>query len=286
MKIDLKKLKESKSTKELINFGLINIDKPSGPTSFSVSDYIRKSLGLSKTSHAGTLDPQVSGVLPMMLGRACRLSDFFMHKNKTYIGIMRLHEEIDKDKLNEEIKKFIGKINQLPPKKSRVKRQMREREIFSFKILEIHEKDVLFETEVQAGTYIRKLIHDLGLLIGGAHMLELRRTQASIFTEDNLVNLYDFDKAVSAYNQGDDSLLRNILIPAEILTEVLPYFQITKDANVRQLLTGKPLMKKEANIKSIDENENFLLFKEQRFLGVYKKQEEGDLIARPLFVLN
>ncbi len=286
MKIDLKKLKESKSTKELLSFSLINIDKPSGPTSFSVSDYIRKSLDLNKTSHAGTLDPQVSGVLPMMLSRACRLSDFFMHKNKTYVGIMRLHEKADKDKLKEEIKKFIGKINQLPPKKSRVKRQTREREIFSFDILEIEDKDVLFETEVQAGTYIRKLIHDLGENLGGAHMLELRRTKASIFGEDNLVNLYDFDKAVSAYNQGDDSLLRKILIPAEILTEVLPYFQITKEANIRQLLTGKPLMKKEANIKSLDENENFILFNNDTFLGVYKKLEEGDLIARPLFVLN
>ncbi|MEK6910379.1 MAG: RNA-guided pseudouridylation complex pseudouridine synthase subunit Cbf5 [Nanoarchaeota archaeon] len=286
MKIDLKKLKESKSTKELLNFGLINIDKPAGPTSFSVSDYIRKALDLNKTSHAGTLDPQVSGVLPMMLSRACRLSDFFMHRNKTYVGIMRLHENLDEKKLKEEIKKFIGKINQLPPKKSRVKRQMREREVFSFDIIEIDDKDILFETEVQAGTYIRKLIHDLGENLGGAHMLELRRIQASIFKEDNLVNLYEFDKAVSAYNQGDDSLLREMLIPAEILTEVLPYFQITKDTNIRQLLTGKPLMKKEANIKSLEEGENFILFNNNTFLGVYKKLEEGDLIARPLFVLN
>ncbi|MEK6889583.1 MAG: RNA-guided pseudouridylation complex pseudouridine synthase subunit Cbf5 [Nanoarchaeota archaeon] len=286
MKIDLKKLKESKSTKELLNFGLINIDKPAGPTSFSVSDYIRKALDLNKTSHAGTLDPQVSGVLPMMLSRACRLSDFFMHRNKTYVGIMRLHENLDEKKLKEEIKKFIGKINQLPPKKSRVKRQMREREVFSFDIIEIDDKDILFETEVQAGTYIRKLIHDLGENLGGAHMLELRRIQASIFKEDNLVNLYEFDKAVSAYNQGDDSLLREMLIPAEILTEVLPYFQITKDTNIRQLLTGKPLMKKEANIKSLEEGENFILFNNSTFLGVYKKLEEGDLIARPLFVLN
>jgi H/ACA ribonucleoprotein complex subunit 4 len=286
MKIDIAKIKESKSTKDLLNFGLINIDKPSGPTSFSVSHYLQRELGISKTSHAGTLDPQVSGVLPIMLGRACRLSDFFMHRNKTYVGIMRLHEETDKDKLKEEIKRFIGKINQLPPKKSKVKRQVREREIFSFNILEIKDKDVLFETEVQAGTYIRKLIHDLGEKIGGAHMLELRRTKASIFSEDSLVNLYDFDKALLDYKEGNDSLLRNMLIPAEILTELLPYFQITSDANIKQLLTGKPLMKKDAHIKSVNEGENFILFKEDRFIGVYKKSEEGDIIARPLFVLN
>src|SRR3989338_6477267 len=101
MKIDLKKLKESKSTKELLSFSLINIDKPAGPTSFSVSDYIRKSLDLSKTSHAGTLDPQVSGVLPILLGRACRLSNYFMHHDKEYIGIMRLHKDVEEKKLRE-----------------------------------------------------------------------------------------------------------------------------------------------------------------------------------------
>src|SRR3990167_9432482 len=148
--------------KKILNFSLLNIDKPSGPTSFKVSQFVRKSLNLSKTAHMGTLDPQVSGVLPITLGRACRLSEILMHRNKTYVGIMHLHEEVDRKTLEKQLKKFIGKITQLPPVRSRVKRQERQREIHTFKILEIQGKDVLFETEVQAGTYIRKLIHDLG----------------------------------------------------------------------------------------------------------------------------
>src|SRR3990172_658016 len=110
----------------------------------------------------GTLDPQVSGVLPITLGRACKLSDYFMHKDKEYVGIIRLHEDISEEELKKEIQKFIGKITQLPPVRSRVKREEREREIKTFEILEKNGKDVLFKTEVEAGTYIRKLIHDIG----------------------------------------------------------------------------------------------------------------------------
>src|SRR3989344_2801342 len=113
-------MKQTKSIQELLKFSIINLDKPSGPTSFSVSDFIRKSLNLNKTSHFGTLDPQVTGVLPVALSRACRLNEYFMHKDKTYIGIMRLHKETDLKVLNEIVKKFIGKITQLPPVRSSV----------------------------------------------------------------------------------------------------------------------------------------------------------------------
>ena len=199
-----------KPLQELINFSFINIDKPSGPTSFYTSQFIKKSLGISKTSHLGTLDPMVTGVLPVALGRACRLSDYFMHKDKTYVGIMRLHSDVSDSELKKAVKKFTGKIIQLPPIKSRVKRAEREREVKSFKILEIDKKDVLFETEVQAGTYIRKLIHDIGLEIGGAHMLELRRTKAGIFSEDSIYTLYDFESSLK-----NETKLNEMLVPAE-----------------------------------------------------------------------
>lgn len=284
--MDLDKLKQNKSTEELLKFSLINIDKPTGPTSFSVSHYLMKELKLNKTSHAGTLDPQVTGVLPIMLGRACKLSDYFMHRNKTYVGVMRIHEDIDEKKLKETIEEFIGKIMQLPPKKSRVKREIREREIISFNILEIDGKDILFETEVQAGTYIRKLIHDIGEKIGGAHMLELRRTKAGIFDESKIYNLYEFDKALDEYKKGNDKKLRDMLVPAEIVSTLLPVVQLKKEVNLKQILTGKPLMKKDIDEKTIKDIDKFCLFLDDRFLGVYKKVDEGDIIARAEFVCN
>mgnify|MGYP001613017722 FL=1 len=93
---------KGKSIKELLDFGIINIDKPSGPTSFQVSQYVKESLGLSKTSHLGTLDPQVSGVLPIALNRACRLNDYLILKDKTYVGIISVHKDLEKDELQKE----------------------------------------------------------------------------------------------------------------------------------------------------------------------------------------
>ena len=99
-------IKSKKSIKELLEFSIINIDKPTGPTSFSVSQFVKNALGISKTSHLGTLDPQVTGVLPVALNRACRLNEYLIHRDKVYIGIMRLHmDKISEEKLNKEMKK-------------------------------------------------------------------------------------------------------------------------------------------------------------------------------------
>ena len=286
--MDLKKLKEKKDIKKLLEFSIINIDKPSGPTSFWTSQFVKKQLGLTKTSHFGTLDPAVSGVLPIALNRACRLSDYFMHRNKTYVGIMRIHKDNVTDKiLDKEIKKFIGKIKQLPPVRSRVKREVREREVKYFRILERDGKEVLFETEVQAGTYIRRICDDIGKEIGGAHMLELRRIKAGIFSETDekypSINLYDFEKAVNEYKKGNEEKLRSMLIPAEIVSDIILPIQINKD-NLKKILTGKPLMKVDIGEKI--ENERFSAFVGDKFIGIYRKVEEGDIVARAEFVFN
>ena len=106
MKIDVEKFKKKESIQELLEFSIINIDKPSGPTSFDISDFVRKTLkdlGVRKTSHFGTLDPKVTGVLPIALNRACKLTGFFLGHDKTYVGIMRFHEDISLDKINKAI---------------------------------------------------------------------------------------------------------------------------------------------------------------------------------------
>ncbi len=289
--IKLTEIKSKKSIKELLEFGIIILDKPTGPTSFQISQFVKNALNLNKTSHLGTLDPMVTGVLPIALNRACRLNEYLMHRDKTYVGIMRLHKEIPKDKLEKEILGFVGKIMQLPPVKSRVKREIREREVKTFKILEIEGKDVLFETRVQAGTYIRKLCSDLGEKIGGAHMLELRRTQAGLFSETDKqypsINLYDFEKAVAEYKQGKEELLRKIIIPGEIVSELLPVLQIRKDV-VKKVLTGSPIFQSFLEEKSpeLEEGEKICVFQNTKFIGCYKFIGKGDLVAKPEFVLN
>ena len=266
-----------------LNFSIINIDKPSGPTSFSVSDFVRKKLNLSKTSHFGTLDPKVTGVLPIALGRACKLTGFFLGNDKVYVGIMHVHKDISMKELQEIINKnFIGKIMQLPPIKSRVKRAVREREVKQFELIEQNGKDFLFVADVQGGTYIRKLCSDLGELIGGAHMLELRRTRAGIFEEENVVSLYEFEKAIKNKKQ-----LEKILIPAEdAIKQIMPVVSV-KSGCVGPLLTGKPLFKKDVIGKLPDENV-FAVFSGDRFIEIAEKTDKKGkvIVAKPLFVFN
>ncbi len=305
--INIEKLKQNKTTEELLEFGIININKPSGPTSFDISDFVRKKLGIRKTSHFGTLDPKVTGVLPIALNRACKLTGFFLGEDKEYIGIMRVHEDVDLDEIRKAIEeKFTGKILQTPPKRSRVKRQERERDVKKFELLERNEREILFRAEVQGGTYIRKLISDLGDYMKiGAHMLELRRIRAGIFTEDDktypAINLYDFEKAVDEYKTGNEEELRKIIIPAEIVMKVYPCVEIKKD-NLKKIFTGKPILiddlkkrppqvqsissKNSQNNEKFEKDEIICIFNGDEFIGMYKVINEGEIFAKADFVLQ
>jgi len=285
---NLEKIKENKTTEELLEFGIINIDKPSNPTSFDVSDFVRKKLNLRKTSHFGTLDPKVTGVLPIALNRACKLTGFFLGEDKQYVGIMKIHDEVSIEEVERAIKeKFLGKIKQTPPKKSRVKRQEREREVMRFEILEKNGNDFVFLAEVQGGTYIRKLVSDLGdYMKTGAHMLELRRVRAGIFNENESANLYDFKNAVDEYKIGNDEKLRKMIIPAEIVSEVYSAVEVKKDS-VKNLLTGKPIIKKNLIGKSdFEKDEIVSVFCGERFIGMYKVADSGEIFAKAEFVLQ
>jgi len=290
--MDVTEIKQKKSIQELLEFGIINIDKSSGPTSFDVSEFVKKKLGLRKTSHFGTLDPKVTGVLPVALNRACKLTGFFLGEDKEYVGIMTIHDDILQKDVEKAIKeKFLGIIKQTPPVKSRVKRQEREREIKSFEIIEKEGKNFLFKAECQGGTYIRKLVSDLGdELKTGAHMLELRRIRAGIFKENDkeypIVNLYDFERAVEEYKKGNEKELRKMIIPAEIICEVYPVVHV-KEEDLKHILTGKPvytedLVGKEENY----EKDVVCVLCKNKFIGMYKLIQEGNLFAKPEFVMN
>jgi tRNA U55 pseudouridine synthase TruB len=323
MDIKLEKLKNEKPIRELLNFGIANINKPAGMTSFDVVNSVRKALELKKCGHFGTLDPNVTGVLPIALGNACKIQEYFMHHEKIYIGTMQLHKPTTREKLESEMKKFIGKINQLPPRKSRVKRQIRQREIIEFKILNFNEtaKIAEFMAEVEAGTYIRKLIDDLGKGINGAQMIGLRRIKAGIFSEKDkeFVSLADFEKAVEEYKKGNqenllperdeyravgflddpklnhkqknfghEKRLREMIIPAEIITKILPVIEINEEA-VRKLKNGSPIFEEmlENKEKKIPEN-SFAVFFKDKLVEIAKKIEEKEnpnILARPEVVL-
>ncbi len=248
------KAPEERTTEEIISYGLVNIDKPKGPTSHQVSDYVKKILKINKAGHSGTLDPQVSGVQPIAVGKATRVVQFLLTAPKEYICVMHLHKDVEQEKLQEVTKQFIGKIKQLPPVKCAIKRQIREREIYEFEIIEIKERDVLFRVKCQAGTYIRKLCHDLGVALGmGAHMAELRRTQAGPFAEkDNLITLNDLDDAMHFYREDNNDLfLRHCIQPVENTLRNISKCWIF-DTTIQSITHGRDLA-----IPGISKLENF-----------------------------
>ncbi|MCK4669970.1 MAG: RNA-guided pseudouridylation complex pseudouridine synthase subunit Cbf5 [Nanoarchaeota archaeon] len=237
---------EKRDTELLIKNTIVNLDKPAGPTSHNVSAYVQRIFGLKKAGHSGTLDPGVTGVLPIALGNAVKVVQVLMGSDKEYVCVMHLHktvEEVGMKKLKDALKKFTGKIQQMVPKKSAVKRQEREREIYYIDLLETKDKDVLFIVGCQAGTYIRKYCHDLGEELGcGAHMKELRRTKAGPFDESTLVTLNQLKDAYDEYKEtGDDKKLRELLLPVEYAAKHIPKIWCTDEA-IKQIKHGRSLL--------------------------------------------
>lgn len=227
----------------LLNYGVINIDKPSGPTSHEVVSWVRKILDIELAGHGGTLDPKVTGVLPCALGRATRVLSALLTAGKEYIGILSLHNSEKLKKIEKVFKTFTGKIYQTPPIKSSVLRKLRIREIYYLKALETLENLVLFQVGCEAGTYIRKLCFDIGeALCSGAHMLELRRTRVGKFKENqNLISLQNLKDAYSIYlEEGEEKYLRRMIFPLEKMVEHIPKIYV-RDSAVDALCHGADL---------------------------------------------
>jgi len=203
---------------ELLQFGVVNLDKPPGPTSHQTADMVKRVLGVKKAGHSGTLDPGVTGVIPIGLNHGTKVMQTLLGSGKEYICLMHIHKDLGIDRIRKVLKEFTGKIEQLPPVKSSVKRVLRERSIYETEILDYDEKDILFRVSCEKGTYIRKLVHDMGENLGcGAHMQELRRTRVASFTEHtNMVSLHELSEAMYLYNNDkNEKYLRYCVQPLE-----------------------------------------------------------------------
>lgn len=222
-----------RSIKEHIENGVINLDKPPGPTSHEVAAWVKKILGVSRAGHAGTLDPGVSGVLPVAVEKATKVIGAVVHSTKEYIALMQLHGDVERSRLYDVVSMFVGEIYQRPPLRSSVKRVLRKRIVHEIEILEIEGRNVLMRVKTDPGTYIRKLCHDMGLILGvGAHMRELRRISTGPFKEDEtLVTLHRLSEAAYIYRSGgDESLLRKFTLPVEYSTAHLPKVVVRNSA--------------------------------------------------------
>jgi tRNA pseudouridine55 synthase len=226
--------------------GAILIDKPAGPTSHDVVDAIRRRFQIKKVGHCGTLDPNATGLLIIVLGRGTKLSEKLMGDDKVYEGTIKFGETTDSydadgeltaslpvppmtlEQLNEEAAKFIGDQMQVPPMVSAIKkngvplyklarkgveveREPRLIHIYNFRFTKYEEPLGEFRVACTKGTYVRSIAHDLGQKLGcGAHLATLRRSVSGKF---DVADATRFDDVMN-------------LTAAELEKKVLPFLKL------------------------------------------------------------
>ena len=210
--------------------GVIIVDKEKGKTSFDEIRKIRKEYNIKKVGHTGTLDPLATGVLPILVGEATKLSDYLMDHDKEYIAILTLGEKrstgdsegevilkekvpvLDKEKIEEVLKKFVGRITQVPPiysaikingkklyeyarKGEEVEIKPREVTIYSIDLIKIEENNITFKVHCSKGTYIRSLCEDIAKELGTVgYMSYLRRTRVGKFTLNDVGKVIEIEE--------------------------------------------------------------------------------------------
>lgn len=236
---------EKRTMEEYLKYGFINLNKPQGPTSYGAVARVKRILGVKKAGHGGTLDSNVSGVLPVALEESTKVLGSLLSAGKEYVGMMHIHEEVDEERIKAVFSEFEGDIIQRPPVRSSVKRQLRKRRIYYLEFFGKDGKDgkdVQFRVGCEAGTYIRKLCNDIGEVLGtGAHMVELRRTKSGSLTDDNMVTLDGLRNASTLWKEkGVEEGLRKVIMPVEKVVSFLPKV-IVRDSAVDAICHGAPL---------------------------------------------
>ena len=211
--------------------GVIIINKPKGYTSHDVVNIVRKQLNMKKVGHTGTLDPNATGVLPILVGQATKISKYLIEHKKTYIATIELGEkrdtgdsegniiesdsnikEFDISIIKQVLQSFLGKQKQIPPMYSaiklngkklyeyarsgqKVKVEPREIEIYKIKLIEYKNNRIEFKVECSKGTYIRTLCENIAEKLGTiGYMKELQRTSVDKFKIEDSINLEELSK--------------------------------------------------------------------------------------------
>jgi len=249
--------------------GVLVIDKPRGWTSHDVVAWARKTLGLRKIGHGGTLDPLATGVLPLYLGEGTKLAPFNLEGVKGYVVTLKLGQETDtldadgqitaerevsctRQRVEEALGPFRGKIRQKPPLYSAVKHRgvplyrraragetpevgEREAVIHSLELTEFSPPRVTLEVLCGRGTYIRSLGADLGRSLGcGAHVVELRRTRSGKFTLDQALTVEEVSR------RAEEGRLKEKILPLEEGVELEGRIRLDEKAALR-VRRGQPL---------------------------------------------
>jgi H/ACA ribonucleoprotein complex subunit 4 len=235
---------DSRSVEQRLASGFILLDKPAGPTSHQVASWVRDLFGLERLGHGGTLDPFATGVLPLLAGKSMKVTKKILTHKKTYIAIFRCAEEPDDASLKTAMSRLIGRVYNVPPEISAVKVQVRTRKISNFEIIERNGNDILTRIDCEAGTYVRTMARDLGLMLGyKVELKELRREKSGRFELSKCVTLQEVADAYWLWKECDkpEALLK-MIHPVEKLVLDLPAAHV-KDSAAAAIAHGAPLLR-------------------------------------------
>lgn len=285
--------------------GILNILKPPGKTSFQIVSLVRRLSGERRVGHAGTLDPEASGVLVVCLGQGTRIIEFLSQATKNYYAEIELGVTTDtydaagritgtgdpstltKERINNALDSFRGVTDQVPPMYSAAKhkgkrlyqlaragievdRKSKKIEIFRLELLDWQLPLVTIEVDCSAGTYIRSLAHDLGVMLGcGAHLKRLVRLKSEPFYIADSISVHMLEEA---FRQGD---WHHLLYPIDEV--ILGWRTVILGKEIEEMVRRGSSITLEANEKQSPGIRCRAYSADGQFLAVLRYQEEENL---------
>ena len=244
-----------RTIEQLLESCFILLDKSPGPSSHQVSAWARDMIGLEKLGHGGTLDPFASGLLPLLSGKAMRLTGKILTHDKSYLALFKFGKELDRNEIEDKMAMLTGKVYNVPPEISAVRVQVRTRKISKFDILDFDGTSLLTQIECEAGTYVRTMARDLGLLLDTpVELKELRRPTSGEFSLSQSITMQQLADAYWLWQEkGEEDAMLRILHPIEDMLSDLPRV-VVKDGAAAALSHGAPLLR--PGVVSIDDDLN------------------------------
>ena len=242
-----------RTIEQLLESCFILLDKSPGPSSHQVSAWARDMMGLEKLGHGGTLDPFASGLLPLLSGKAMRLTGKILTHDKSYLALFKFGKELERNEIEDKMAMLTGKVYNVPPEISAVRVQVRTRKISKFDILDFDGTSLLTNIECEAGTYVRTMARDLGLLLDTpVELKELRRPTSGEFSLNQSITMQQLADAYWLWQEkGEEDAMLRILHPIEDMLSDLPRV-VVKDGAAAALSHGAPLLR--PGVVSIDDN--------------------------------
>ena len=289
--------------------GIILLDKAKGESSNYALQRIKRLFHAKKAGHTGSLDPLATGVLPLCLGEATKISQFLLDSDKRYMAKVKLGErtdsgdsegvvidvqrriDVDYDALVQTLTKFEGEIKQLPPMYSAlkhhgvplyklarkgisIKRKVRAVTIHNISLMNFDNNIAEIDVTCSKGTYIRTLADDLGQELGcGAHVIELRRLQAGVFSIDQCRGSNELEKIKESFGLSG---LDKVIVPMERAVEKLPEVVLASET-ARDIRNGQAV-----SFHELPKSGLVRLYEKENFIGIGIVNADGEVAPKRL----